>query len=73
MQKICILIFLSGLFGMFAMRQAVGQGAAEVGPSLYVTCGSLFDGKSESLRKNMMIVTGSDGKIKKVLRRQRRN
>ena len=67
MQKICIFIFLSGLFGMFAMRQAVGQGAAEVGPSLYVTCGSLFDGKSDSLQKNMTIVTGSDGKIQKVL------
>jgi imidazolonepropionase-like amidohydrolase len=67
MQKICIFIFLSGLFGMFAMRQAVGQGVAEVGPSLYVTCGSLFDGKSDSLQKNMTIVTGSDGKIQKVL------
>jgi imidazolonepropionase-like amidohydrolase len=67
MQKICIFIFLSGLFGMFAMRQAVGQGAAQVGPSLYVTCGSLFDGKSDSLQKNMTIVTGSDGKIQKVL------
>jgi len=33
----------------------------------YVMCGSLLDGKSDSLQKEMTIITGTDGRIQKIL------
>src|SRR5690348_14464282 len=33
----------------------------------YVVCGSVFDGKSDSLQKEMTIITGADGRIQKIM------